>query len=722
MNSENDGKVQETETPIEQELTALAVAPKRIKKIKLPRLDFFKSGNLIGNAVVIVSLLAIMYLAIYVRSGTLDSPTVLDYDPWWFFRHAKEIVENNMKLPEWDELSHFPPGRPYETFQGWSYVLAISYKIFGPLFGMTLTEVAKWSTPILAALAAIPAFLLGRSLSNKWGGLCTAIFGVLTPALIGVSMAGYCDTDMAVVFFSFLSVYSILVAIKKKVSIKSMPYYVFAIAVNLAFIFIWWYGWIILLFFTAFIPGLLIFLAVEQMFHQRNFKIDLAELKSGTKLIAPLLIIIVVTNIIGHFFNLGNIIATSGLGLSFTQGKLLLVNISVAELQKINIFTNEGFRAIVNRVGLGPVVFTLSLPLLVLYKLYKKEKISPSEVFLFLWVSATFLFITYGVRFSLLFSSATAVAAGYTIGSIPKYFKQRLLKASYFGIIGILLLIFISTAISTGYVTGDMSISDNWYGMLDWINENTDPKALIVTWWDPGHIIAGYTGHRVMADGAHCGSGIGGCVPYDHNVRIQDMGRVFSISDEAEAISILEKYKELTPEHCTEVKELFGDRIPADACEPIPEMYIIASSDLIQKYYWLTYFGTGAGRNYFQVQMTDYDPDQGVITYSDGAVLLAYQDDKWIPLLNFPQQGVRNAVVRNVIYFENGQMVEQDYGTEGTVDGMVWVDSSYQMAIFMDPLTRDSLFTRMFFFNGAGLEHFELVFQNPEIRLFKVVW
>ncbi len=722
MNSENDEKVQGTEKIVEQEISTPAVAPERTKKMKLPRLDFFKSGNLAGNVVVIVSLLAIMYLAIYVRSGTLDSPTVLDPDPWWFFRHAKEIVENNMKLPEWDELSHFPPGRPYETFQGWAYALAISYKIFGPIFGMTLTEIAKWSTPVLAALAVIPAFLLGRSLSNKWGGLCTAIFGVLTPALIGVSMAGYCDTDMAVVFFSFLSVYSILIAIKRKMSIKSIPYYVFAIAVNLAFVFVWWYGWIILLFFTAFIPGLLIFLVVEQMLHQRNFKIDFTELKRGKKLIVPLLIIIVVTNIIGHFFNLGNIIATSGLGMSFTQGKLLLVNISVAELQQINIFTKDGFRAIVNRVGLGPVIFTLFILPLVLYKLYKREKINPPEVFLFLWASVTFLFITYGVRFSLLFSSAIAVAAGYAIGNIPKYFEQRLLKATYFGLVGILVLMFISTAISTGYVASDMGISGNRYDMLDWINENTDPKALIVTWWDPGHLIAGYTGHRVMADGAHCGPGIGGCVPYDHNVRIQDMGRVFSISDEAEAISILEKYKELTPEQCTEVKELFGDRIPADACGPIPEMYVIASSDLIQKYYWLSYFGTGSGRNYAQVQMTDYDPDQGVITYSDGAILLAYQDEKWIPLLNLPSQGVRNAVVRKIIYFENGQIVEEDYGTEGTVDGMVWVDPSYQMAFFMDPLTRDSLFTRMFFFNGVGLEHFEPVFQNPEIKLFKVVW
>ncbi len=160
----------------------------------------------LNSLIVFAALLLTMYLAFYVRSSTLNSPTVLDYDPWWFYRHAKEILENNMQIPKWDELTHFPPGSPYERYVGWSYTLAVAYKLFRPLTGMTLTDVAKLSTPILAAISVIPAFLLGKLLSNKWGGLCTAIFGVLTPALIGVSMGGYCDTDMPVVFYTFFTI------------------------------------------------------------------------------------------------------------------------------------------------------------------------------------------------------------------------------------------------------------------------------------------------------------------------------------------------------------------------------------------------------------------------------------------------------------------------------------------------------------------------------------
>jgi len=717
MEPENDSAIQQP-TPTERfEGTQRPLAR---TKLKLPSFSYFKSKNFVGVAIAVVSILAIMYLAVYVRSATLGSPTVLDYDPWWFFRHAKEIVDNNMQVPQWDELSFFPPGRPYEAFQGWAYTIAIFYKILGPIFNATLTDVAKWSTLIIAVATVIPAFLLGRSLSNKWGGLCTAILGVLSPALIGVSMAGYSDGDMIVVFYSFLSVYSILLAMKKEVSIRSLPYFIFAIIANLAFAYTWGYGWIILLFFTIFIPAFLIFRALEQMLHRRSFKINLTELKSETKIIVPLLVILLVTNIIGYLLNLGSIFEVTDLGLAFIQGKLLLVNISVAELQQTNVLTQNGFQEVVGRVGLAPVLFALFLPLFVLYKLIKKEKINFAEVFLFLWVLVTFLLINQGVRFSILFSTATAVTAGYIIGNAPKYLKQKILQVTFFGFTSVLILIFISTAISTGYATGGMQISNNWYGMLDWIKNNTDQKALMVTWWDPGHIIAGYTGRRVMADGAHCG--VLDCVIYNHDVRIQDMGRVFSISNESEAIAILQKYRGLTPTQCTEVRSIYGSRVPADACDQVPSMYVIASSDLISKYYWLSYFGTGTGRNYLQVQMTNYDPNQGLITYGGGSLILAYKDGKWVPLLNFPDQGVRNAVVKKIVYFENGNMIEKDYGAEGTIDGMVWVDPSYQIAMFIDPQTMASLFNQMFFFNGKDLKHFELVYQNPEIRLFKVVW
>jgi asparagine N-glycosylation enzyme membrane subunit Stt3 len=725
------------ETLVEQEPVVQPVELPEVKKSSLKKIrDAFKPKSIFATLFTLVGIAFIMYLAIYVRSWTIGSPTVLDYDPWFWYRRAEMILNNNMQIPNWDDLSHYPPGRPMgaftEVFQGWAYAIIIIFKILNPLMGFTLTAAAKWSTPIFAAAAVIPAYLLGKRLAGKLGGLSTALFGVLSPALIGVSMAGYCDTDMIVVFFTFLTVYSIFLAIRKKFSMKTLHYYVFAIVVNLLFLFTWGYGWIILIFFTGFMVAIFVFRAIEQIIHQRNFKINVDELKKETQIVKSLLVILIPTNVLAYLLGYASTIPflpmleLIWMGVIFVQGTGNIVNISVAELQTLNIFTRSGFEAIVGRVGLGPVLFTIVLPFLAFYKMYKREKISFIEVFMYIWVVITFVLITRGVRFSLLFSTATSVAAGYAIGNIPKYINNRFIKASFFGFTLLVMLMFISTGIASGYQGRGMQISNNWYGMLDWIKENTDPEALIVTWWDPGHIIAGYTGRPVHADGAHCGGGTEqypGCIPYSHDDRIQDMGRTFAIGDEDESISILGKYRQLTPEQCSEVREKFGDVLPDNVCDEIPEMYVIASNDLIAKYYWMSYFGTGTGRNYFQMQMTNYDPNTGVLEYAGGQVKLVFDNGKWVPVLNFPQQGIRNAVISHIIYFENGVQRSYNYTDQANVvDGMVWVDPGYGLAIFMDPEIRDSVFTKMFFFDGAGLEHFELVYKNPEIRLFRVLW
>jgi dolichyl-diphosphooligosaccharide--protein glycosyltransferase len=392
------------------------------------------------------------------------------------------------------------------------------------------------------------------------------------------------------------------------------------------------------------------------------------------------------------------------------------------------------------------MIFMLLLPLIAAYKIFKKEKIGYTEIFIFMWILVTFFLITRGVRFSLLFSTATVVAAGYSIGNLHNYLKNRgtAIKATFYGFLLVTIVIFISTAITVGYSGEGMAISSNWYNMLDWLKANANPKSLVVTWWDPGHIITGYTGLRAMADGAHCG--IGKCIPYNHNFRIQDMGATFSTSNENDSIQILSAYRQLTPEQCAEDRSIFGDKVPADACDQIPEMYVIASSDLVGKYYWLSYFGScitkygvgnssychvlapdqfekiAQGRNFLQLSITNYDPNNGVITYGDGQLSLAYKDGKWVPVLNFPTQGIRNVVVKDVVYFENGQQKSVTFNDTQAIDGMVWVDPSYRVVIFMDATIRDSIFTRMFFFNGEGLQHFKLVFQNSEIKMFKVVW
>jgi asparagine N-glycosylation enzyme membrane subunit Stt3 len=60
----------------------------------------------------------------------MSSKIMLDYDPWWYYRYAKYLLDNNLQAPKWDLLSYFPPGRPVQDPMGWEYIVVISYKIF----------------------------------------------------------------------------------------------------------------------------------------------------------------------------------------------------------------------------------------------------------------------------------------------------------------------------------------------------------------------------------------------------------------------------------------------------------------------------------------------------------------------------------------------------------------------------------------------------------------
>jgi len=689
----------------------------------------------------LLGLAVILFLAIYVRLGTINSPTVLDYDPWWFFRHAKEIVENDYRFPEWDTLSYYPPGRPTEPYPGWSYTIALLYKFaqkFSPT--ITLTYIAKISPLILIGLTVFVAFLFGRLISNYLAGLSLALFSVLATTLIGVSMAGYSDSDVVVVFYTFLSLFTYFLLIKNLHNKrKAIPLLIITVVANLIFIFNWGAGWLPSILMLATIPSFFVYKIFEGMLHLKKLNFNWRYALNETRHIAIfLLITLLILNVIGFFLGFSTMFHSllGGLGFTGIAGEPLIVNISVAELQKINIFTKEGFFAVAVRVGLLPTILTFfGLPLLVIYKLFRKQKLSFFEIFIIMWAIISFYLISSGVRFSLLFSIATSTAAAYVIGNLFDFLKNKnqLLVASAIGILFVLVIILIGDAIKVGQASSGTWISQNWYDALDWLKENADKDSLVATWWDPGHIISGYTGLKVHADGAHCGTQ---CIPYNHNTRIRDMGRIFSTSNESESITIIKKYTHLTDEQCNKARTTFGEKVPEDACKDVTEVYVLATSDLIGKYFWMSCFGSFnmekwkagnrdtnqlcQGKNFIQIPFVNFDRS-GLPVYSNNfmTITLLQNDTKLLAVLNVPSQGIRNTLVKDVVFYQTGTEQISQVSGGNPLDAMIWIDPSFRAIIFMEQGVRDSVFTKMFFFVGKELTGFELVYSNPEVKIYK---
>ncbi len=279
-------------------------------------------------------------------------------------------------------------------------------------------------------------------------------------------------------------------------------------------------------------------------------------------------------------------------------------------------------------------------------------------------------------------------------------------------------------------------LSDNWWNALNWIKNNTAECSVVATYWDPGHFITGIAKRSVVFDGATQGStrsvpalenrsgmfieqhehGINRVLIYENGnvttARIQDIATTLFTTNETLAVEILKNYKK-------------------EGCD---EMYYIASSDLIGKSQWWTYFSTwnplnapnfGQRYNYAIVNLESARPilEQNAIAYyytlSQNTGFVIYESNN--TLRPFLQQQGQILRVEKLAYFDaqgNGQTVI-DRGAD--IKGLLWLDPSRQVVLFVPPELEESLFTKMFLFNGAGLEKFEYVNGwAGEVKLFRV--
>ncbi|MEM7813565.1 MAG: hypothetical protein QW548_01555, partial [Candidatus Aenigmatarchaeota archaeon] len=310
----------------------------------------------------------------------------------------------------------------------------------------------------------------------------------------------------------------------------------------------------------------------------------------------------------------------------------------------------------------------------------------------------------------------------------------------------IILIFYILPAAAISQSQGTV-LSDNWWNALIWIRNNTDECATIATYWDPGHFITGIARRAVVFDGAsqaslftkpYAGAESGlKIIPHDNGIkqlvlyeggnetraRIKDITTVMLTANESLAVEILRDY----------------------AKPNCPELYFIASQDLIFKSQWWTYFATwdptregsqplSKGDIYTyaiaQVARRKPLPQFGVVGYEYPlsqlqSIVLCQQNGTIAPCardaIGLFQSGEQFVRLRRIVWPTSrgyASMEDDDAELPGTV---LVLDGSAQVIAYLRPELENALFTRMFFYNGAGLEKFELVGNwGGEVKLFKV--
>ena len=715
----------------------------------------------VGTLVQIGLLVFLMYFAFTLRLATQSTTNglLLDYDPWWYFRHMEMIVKNNFVIPKWDIQSYWPPGRLFPTQVGYEYMSIFFWQIFSLVRPMELMAFVSYMPCILAALGVLAAYLFGRTLTNKWGGIATALFVIVTPTILSVSMFGYLDNDPVVLLNLFLNSFGLLYAIKKRTKFS----YFVGIATTLLFATMWQTSWMVFFVFVGAVIGYIVVKNILSLLREHKLSIQKEDWWPYLK---PLLIIggisaaITFIPIVNPIRSVPDIFMSSQLavnpiksllsGFGYLQ-KTLIVNISIAELQTmgVGVLSKDAIVQLFGRLSWGFLIALFIFPIVVAYLLWKK-KMNFNEILVVTWFAISLWLAGQGFRFALELGVASAMAAGYVVGKFTEIGKESFTPKIYIAALLGGMMLFAILTLNDGNIAsqqmGGMQIDQSWVAGMNWLKTNAQPQSLLMTWWDPGHILAGYTGLNVMADGAHCGPDE--CKPYSINERIQDMGKIMSTDNETEAINIIKHYVQLTPEQCAADKQYYGNAMPDSACNAASEIYFLATNDLIGKFTWMNYFG-GYGHQVANQQDFLSNPGQCQVPNTEGTfdycpwgmsavnATNEYIDFKYGSLDFYLYQ--KNStiipvyagkyVIDHLAFYQattaGSQLVLRDYSNYTAADhigGLMFVDPNFQSAIYLNPQIENSMYVRMFFFDGQGLTHFKQVFSNGEVKIYKVVF
>lgn len=159
------------------------------------------------------AILAAMSLALVLRIAfpwdSVFSPVgikLTGIDAYYYMRLVDNLVANFPYLNEFDPYIIYPGGDFITRVPSFfAYILAGAVRLIGGAAAdqHTVDSIAVFVPPLLGALCVIPAYVIGRALSNRWAGLAAALFIAAMPGeLLSRTLLGNTDHHSAEVFLT----------------------------------------------------------------------------------------------------------------------------------------------------------------------------------------------------------------------------------------------------------------------------------------------------------------------------------------------------------------------------------------------------------------------------------------------------------------------------------------------------------------------------------------
>ncbi|MFC1648302.1 STT3 domain-containing protein [Nanoarchaeota archaeon] len=490
----------------------------------------------------------------------------------------------------WNNHRTAPLGEPmnlnFHVLAG--YILFRIVNLFNS--GLPLMTLFFYIPVIFSALSVIPAYFIARRKGGDLAGFAAATLLAVHSSFLGRTSAGFSDTDAYNVFFPLMITWFFIEAfetddMKKKLSLSALA----GITTGL-YSYAWSGWWYIFDFLVIVIIGYLAYVILKQLLvNKSDLKKTIKDKSVINTLIVGGLFILTSGIVVSFFVGPANFMGAPMQPLSFRLIKnaahpTLWPNVytTVAELGNTSLntimrsmggkllyflallglgltmisgkidkqdFAILGTAIIVylllisdNMLGMTPVKYLalMALPLMVAFilTLFGKHEVDMKyALFLTIWFMGTIYASTKGIRFLLLLVPAFAVSFGIALGLIQRYLSKWItneldLKEKWVGpVITILLLFLLVAPIQAAGGVGKNevpSMNDAWWESLQEIRVQSEPDAIINSWWDFGHWFKAVADRGVTFDGAGQNS------PMAHWI-----GKVLLSDDEAVALGIL---------------------------------------------------------------------------------------------------------------------------------------------------------------------------------------
>jgi dolichyl-phosphooligosaccharide-protein glycotransferase len=668
------------------------------------------------------------------------------------------------------------------------FLIAANYKILN-LFGTVSVLQAAFILPLLISmLAIIPIFFLTKRLAGKLGAFIAAMALALSTSFLGRTPAGFSDTDAYNIFFPLTAIWLFVESIAAKTKKKRIGYATLSgLAIGL-FSFAWQGWWYIHNVILASIVIYIAYLFYKQRkeTYQKNknyFQSSITYLISSTLFVTIFSGITQLKTIIAgplSILTLKNIANTHLWPNVFT---------TVAELNSISF--NQLIDAVGGRIIFFLGFFGIFLLMMakkahkerrlkyailigtwLLVTLFSVTKGTRFTLFLIAPI-----FIGLGIATSF-------------IVKVSKKFLQKGLGMDKKLVTGILISLLLFAAIpmiSNAHNVAKHeipSMDDAWYNTLTGIKENTDEDTIISSWWDFGHWFKHTADRAVTFDGASQNTPqahwIGKALLTSNEeesigiLRMLDCDgnnaydKIFEeTNDSLTSVNIL--YEIFTESESEAENTLNNYNLDADNilesthCNP-RNAILITSEDMVSKAGVWGHFGSwNFTKSYIYNNIQDKSRTESleVITsigitqedankiYNEINGLDSLEANKWISGFPSYQSSAKCGQQEGKIVCMNGVVIDPSTNQASLIQQGKMIPLKYYVtesstyvnefgydfaviynngeSILADPLLRDSIFTRLFFFNGKNLDNFELFshekgLNNFDIYSWKVKW